>query len=614
MSIRLVILLLSLALYTKAQDFIDLALFPEDIRISGSEPMSGIGHRVYAGDVNGDGYPDILAAGTATETFYTGGGAAFLILGSANPKRFMSTDDQTGITTFWGNGPQEYTGEEPELFDFNGDGLADLFINAPQWNYIPKSSEGRGKIYYFPGRPAWPREVFLEDHPQGKGYSTLWGQYPRSYFGFLSRHGDLNGDGIEDLIVASGRGRQDVPLPNQGTIYIVWGGQNPGSGLIEELGLKISKVFLPYSISYPSLNIDSGDADGDGYDDLFVGVGATFDSLLANGRIYIVWGQQDFPQNIELESAFHLDQVTVISSDRERSQIGTRIYVGNFNNNGIPDIVTPHYDYSKWEPPPNDSFRRLTKYVHIFYDLFMKRQKVIQFFDPALERTILEDQSTNQEIGSTIDFADWDHDGFDDIVLGNYRAGRNTKDKALEGCVYVLYGNQAFADTVIVRPPGTEYRMTTIYGGSYASWFGSWVTVNDMNQDGMDDLILGSWGATTSAGDSGGEVYVIYNKKTDRHTTAPESFNLNSPYPNPFKKQTAFQFYLKKRSSVDVNIYDVTGRMARNIMSGVFSEGRYWGRWDGLDEQNIRRASGVYFVVVHADGQTMARKIVFLPD
>ena len=595
-----------------AQEVIDLTGMPEDIRISCAHKYAGFGHRIAAGDVNGDGFQDILVGGETEETYYTAAGAGFLIFGSEQPKRFISTGDKSGITIFWGSGPQEYTAEYLACFDFNDDGLDDIFLNGPQWTYTTTPHAGRGKIYYFSGRADWDDEYFLKDEAEDEHYHIIWGQADNGHFGYRIKHGDLNGDGVDDLVTGSGLGKSTGPLNERRTVYILWGGQRiRGSGPVENLDLKITKVYQP-SVPDPGMNFFVGDADGDGFDDLFVCFRETFDDIFLNGRMYVVWGRPEFPSEIELNDAETDDGVSMITSNQENSGLGGGLIIGNLNDNPVPDIITPFKHRDGRQPPPNEEFYWTRQYVSIFYDLFSVRRKQVEFFDPKLNPRILVDESDDMTFGSVGCCTDWDHDGIDDLVLGNNSASRGSQDKVAEGSVYILYGGQALGDTIRVNPPDPEYRLTVFYGGYYACSLGMWTVAGDLNRDGLDDLLFGAWGATTSAGAGAGEAYVFYNKKTQRDTVVVESVTLLNPFPNPFRLQTRFKLQLDKESDVDLNIYDMRGRLVKNLYHRQLGPGEHWAYWNGLDEDFDMVASGLYFFTVRIGDRIYAKKVIYL--
>lgn len=82
--------------------------------------------------------------------------------------------------------------------------------------------------------------------------------------------------------------------------------------------------------------------------------------------------------------------------------------------------------------------------------------------------------------------------------------------------------------------------------------------------------------------------------------------------PNPFNPETTIHYELAKQGPVDIKIYDVTGRLVRELVRGSQVVGTHDVRWDGTDRRGSPTASGVYFVRMIANNQTFTRKMVLL--
>lgn len=74
--------------------------------------------------------------------------------------------------------------------------------------------------------------------------------------------------------------------------------------------------------------------------------------------------------------------------------------------------------------------------------------------------------------------------------------------------------------------------------------------------------------------------------------TDPEVFQ---NYPNPFNSNTTIEFNLSERARVDLEVYDIGGRLVKRLASGEFSPGSNVVTWNGDNESNNTVASGVYF-------------------
>jgi hypothetical protein len=73
-----------------------------------------------------------------------------------------------------------------------------------------------------------------------------------------------------------------------------------------------------------------------------------------------------------------------------------------------------------------------------------------------------------------------------------------------------------------------------------------------------------------------------------------ESFRLSN-YPNPLNPNTTISFYQADNSELQIQIFDVSGRMIRKLSAGSSSTGQQTVVWDGRDSKNQAVASGVYF-------------------
>ncbi|MBI4535952.1 MAG: C-GCAxxG-C-C family protein [Ignavibacteriae bacterium] len=91
---------------------------------------------------------------------------------------------------------------------------------------------------------------------------------------------------------------------------------------------------------------------------------------------------------------------------------------------------------------------------------------------------------------------------------------------------------------------------------------------------------------------------------TDPHTApvteqiggVPDAYQFHQNYPNPFNPSTTIQFSIPKAETVNLAVYDVHGRLIKNIIAnGQFSPGTYEVRWDGTSNAGLRVASGIYF-------------------
>ncbi|MFH1841913.1 MAG: FlgD immunoglobulin-like domain containing protein, partial [bacterium] len=94
---------------------------------------------------------------------------------------------------------------------------------------------------------------------------------------------------------------------------------------------------------------------------------------------------------------------------------------------------------------------------------------------------------------------------------------------------------------------------------------------------------------------------IYANGTTDVFTPRPEATALAQNYPNPFNPSTMIRYVLPEPSAVDLRIYDVSGRLVRELVRELaLIAGRHEATWNGLDDAGQTVAAGVYFYQLEA--------------
>jgi hypothetical protein len=92
----------------------------------------------------------------------------------------------------------------------------------------------------------------------------------------------------------------------------------------------------------------------------------------------------------------------------------------------------------------------------------------------------------------------------------------------------------------------------------------------------------------------------------------PSEFALLQNYPNPFNPSTTIGFSVSQSGSVLLDIFDLTGRHVRTLLSGQVAAGHHAVQWDGRDERGSFVGSGVYFYRLRAGANSVASKKMLL--
>ena len=83
-------------------------------------------------------------------------------------------------------------------------------------------------------------------------------------------------------------------------------------------------------------------------------------------------------------------------------------------------------------------------------------------------------------------------------------------------------------------------------------------------------------------------------------------------HPNPFKPRTVITYDLALATDVRVGIYDLAGRLVRNLVVGHQPLGPHALTWDGCDDRGRGVGAGVYFLRVNAGGGGRTEKLVLI--
>ena len=93
------------------------------------------------------------------------------------------------------------------------------------------------------------------------------------------------------------------------------------------------------------------------------------------------------------------------------------------------------------------------------------------------------------------------------------------------------------------------------------------------------------------------------------NNVSPKAFNLKQNYPNPFNPSTSINFEIFESSNVSLNVYDLSGRLVKNLLSGNINSGAYSIEWNGKNTNGISAAAGVYFYSISSEEGTIIKKM-----
>ncbi len=487
-----------LALAALAQRTIDLALTPADLTVIGANNGDNVGYAVATGDINGDGVHDLIIGAPFADT--AGGvnaGKVYVIYGRRNLP--SSIDLSTTPPTFTVSGPTggELSGFRVATGDINGDGIDDLVMGAPL--AAPAGRRLAGKVYVVFGGSTLPA-INL----------TVLGRSASDVLGVAVAVGDLNGDGVGDLIM-SAPGAE----PIIGHIYVVYGSHNWPSTIdlaTTPTDLTISAASISSEFAK---SIATGDMSGDGIDDLMVG--APF--VNPGGQLYVIHGRRTLPATIDLATT--PADLTVISRE-DHFSLGESIATGDINGDGISDLVAG-------ARRPGPTLTTGSGYTYVIYGSNTLSPTINLGTTPA--NLTLIGREFYDSSRWTVGAGDVTGDGIDDLIAGVPGASAST-GAAYAGETYVVFGGAGLPATINLN---TTQADLTVIGQDLYDYSGWAVATGDINSDGIGDLIIGASRASPKGRTEAGRTYVIFGQapatSTPTPTVSPSSTLTSTPLP-----------------------------------------------------------------------------------
>jgi len=409
-----------------------------------------------AGDVNGDGYADVVVGAPFFGT--DAAGAAWVFLGSAEgitatsaaDAHFFLESDQDVAKLGW---------SVASAGDVNGDGFSDIIIGAYIYDH-PEQNEGIALIFHgsaagLTGSGIGDADAFIEG-------DQIWANLGYS----VASAGDVNGDGYSDVVVSArgfsnGEDYEGIALVFHGSALGITGSSPADADAVIEAN---------QDYAYLGLQVASaGDVNGDGFADIAVGAGQFDNGEHDEGIAMVFLGS---PAGIVGSGPG--DAHALIESNQEDALLGLVTSAGDINGDGFGDIIVGGFKYANGESNEGIAL------------VYLGSDAGITGSSPSDADGMIEADQVSAYLGLGIASAgDVNGDGFADIVVGAYLYDSGEDD---EGAAFVFLGSAAGitgsspanADAVIEGDQAGAF-----LGGGVAS-------AGDVDGDGFADIIIGA--------------------------------------------------------------------------------------------------------------------------
>jgi hypothetical protein len=394
----------------------------------GTQLGANLGDSVSAaGDVNGDGYDDMIvgASGHADGT-----GRIYLYLGSLDGPSTPLTFDGDQAGAYFGF-PVAAAG------DVNGDGNDDVLVGASSYS---NGEPGEGRAYLFLGS----RFTGLNPTP----FLVVESDQAGAALGFfLSGVGDVNADGYADVVVSSFR--YDGAHVDEGLVDLYIGGLNGMTRTWTAEG-NVAGAWFGAGVGR------AGDVNGDGRDDVLVGSSQFARPEVSEGRVQLfladgVRGLEDVP-------------VWGYESDQAFATLGWSVVGGDVNGDGYSDVLVGADWYDNVESNEGRAY------------LFLASSGVL----PPAPTWTAEGNQRDVHLGDCVAMADVNADGYADLLVGS-RGLDNAGSFAGRGYLYLGSAGGPVEPAAWTGEGGQA-------GATFANVIGG---AGDVNGDGYEDVIVG---------------------------------------------------------------------------------------------------------------------------
>lgn len=576
-----------------------------------------------AKDINRDGIDDlVIGARFASPKNRTMAGQTYILFGNNIQNVDLEQLDELRLGFTIDGKTATFNGYSVGTAgDIDSDGFNDILIGARDGRPLDRAFSGEAYLIFgsnFIGNRD-PIEASDIDSPTG---ITFYGAEDGDFLGnAVSQAGDFNNDGFDDFLIAAVEAKDSNNTQKAGKTYLIFGDKNVKNidtldllNFNSEVGIEFVGNYFGGLSGYALGG--GGDINGDGFDDIIItAIGAKrSDNNLPLGECYVILGNnRPSLTPVTLDTDF-LDGNSgfKITGMNEAHNFGfSTAILGDINKDGLDDFIISEIGTAAVDgeeaPPSGEGIGKA--YIIFGSPNFLKEFDLLSINGD--NGFIINGKDKGYFTGWSVnDAGDVNGDGINDLIIGAPGADPNGIPDA--GEVYIVYGRDDF-DQFLDLDKMTTAEGLTIEGYEQDSFFGWSVSgAGDTDNDGFDEVIIGTPFASPGNKKNAGRTYIIFlNKDEDRKSpgTGEGISNKIIIYPNPSPDNYVnLTFELNKTSDIEIDIYDTLGRKIRKTL--ILNE-----KGPGKFNQVIPAkslANGIYIVKVLINNEISIGKFFIL--
>jgi predicted nucleic acid-binding Zn-ribbon protein len=435
-----------------------------------------------AGDVNGDGYDDILISAWRDEDGGSESGQTYLILGKSSGWS-MDTDLSNADASFWGEDVNDYSGYSvASAGDVNGDGYDDILIGVP---YDSDGGAYAGQSYLILGKASgWSMDTDLSNAD-----ASFLGEDSLDWSGIsVASAGDVNGDGLSDILI--GAYNDEDGGASAGQTYLILG-KASGWSMDTSLSNADASFWGEDASDLSGCSVAGAcDVNGDGYDDILIGAYGDEDGGGGAGQTYLILGKASgWSMDTDLSNAdasFWGED----AGDRSGFSVAS---AGDVNGDRYDDILIGAYENEEVGVNAGQTYLILGKASGWSMDTDLSKA----------DASFLAEDDGDYAGYSVAGAGDVNGDGYDDVLIGaHYDEGGGSSS----GQTYLILGKSSgwSMDTDLSNADAS------FIGEDSTDWSGYSVAgAGDVNDDGYYDILIGAI-YDEEGGSSAGQTYLIF--------------------------------------------------------------------------------------------------------